>query len=657
MLVMLMLGGLPAQAQSVGACAYGEAEADLDVNHVRARLYNNGNLFWRGQGNVYTVPKWSHANAVFNTVFWAGGLVEGQLRFSGTNYGSFESWPGPLDDLGNPPADCAAFDRIFKISREDLQQYEQTGQATADLRDWPWRLGAPVEDGDGNPDNYDLAAGDRPKRYGDQMAWWVMNDAGNAKTTPPIGLEVQVTAYALHTGDALNNTTFYRYRLLNKGAATLSNAYAGFFVDPDLGDAGNDYVGSDTLREMGFVYNGTDFERSFDGYGDLGPALGYVILQGPLVDRDGKDNDHDGVGDEAGERLGMTSLSCIWKSRGGAAGEPGNSSEFYNCLQGQWRDGSPMTVGADGLGGDKTTRFMFPADPPAYWSEENVGATSFTNYPGDRRFVIGMGSFVMQPGDEQEIVFAIVWSEGLSRLHAVERLKADADLVRAFFAGSYPPAPLPPAPSAAPVPIAPAPGAVLEREEDPFALDRWRPADFSWEPAAQNLYYRVQVAADPSFAAPAGDYLTIGRNQTDVAIGRVISSLQPDLLYYWRVRAENEGGAGPWSEPRPFAVSTTPLPASFAIRGNYPNPFSGTTTLVFDLFALAEVRVEVFDVLGRRVRVVADQRMSPGTGRTLQLDDAGLSSGVYFYRITARVTVDDRPQPAWQATGRMAVVK
>ncbi len=137
-------------------------------------------------------------------------------------YSDWEFWPGPLDENGNPPADCSAYDRIYLVSREDLRRYDQAGSAATDLAEWPWELGAPVVDGDGNPDNYDLAAGDRPDILGDQMAWWVMNDAGNLHLTseaPPMGLEVHVSAFAFERDDVIGNTTFYRYDLVYKGAA------------------------------------------------------------------------------------------------------------------------------------------------------------------------------------------------------------------------------------------------------------------------------------------------------------------------------------------------------------------------------------------------------------------------------------------------------
>lgn len=105
-------------AQQVGTCERGSKQAFLDANSVRAAVYNGGNLFWRGTGNVYTVPKGGDANAIFVANLWIGGLVDGELRFAGTDYGPFEYFPGPLTDSGELPnaADCSAYDRIYEVT-------------------------------------------------------------------------------------------------------------------------------------------------------------------------------------------------------------------------------------------------------------------------------------------------------------------------------------------------------------------------------------------------------------------------------------------------------------------------------------------------------------------------------------------------------------
>ncbi len=419
------------------ACNTGSASRDLDANNVRARLYNNGHLFWRGSGNVYTVPKTGRANAIFASGIWLGGMVGDEMRFAGTDYGPFEFFPGPLDDQGNPPADCSPFDRIFSITSADLDAFEAGEPHTSDIEDWPWDLGAPVVDGDGNPNNYNLEGGDRPELTGTQTAWWIMNDVAGThgwSQSAPIGLEVQVTAFSFRRADALNNTTFYRYKLIYKGSEQLTRAYFGIWSDPDLGNAGDDYVGSDTTLGMGFAYNGDDFDDTSVGYGSQPPAVGYDYFQGPLVNNDGIDNDGDGEIDEDDERIAMSKF-IYYNNDSSPIGNPFTGSEAYGYLRGIWRDGQPVTLGGDGYGGDILVDYMFPGDPVSgeFWSEENIDGDGSRNTPADRRFLLSSGPFIMNPGDEQEIVYGIVWSQGADRLASVAKMKSDDALAQAAF--------------------------------------------------------------------------------------------------------------------------------------------------------------------------------------------------------------------------------
>ncbi len=76
------------------------------------------------------------------------------------------------------------------------------------------------------------------------------------------------------------------------------------------------------------------------------------------------------------------------------------------------------------------------------------------------------------------------------------------------------------------------------------------------------------------------------------------------------------------------------LPTEYALDVNYPNPFNPETTIGFALPESGDVRLEVFDVLGRRVRLLAEGPMNAGWHRvTFRADD--LPSGVYLYRIQA----------------------
>src|SRR5690606_10376899 len=103
------------------------------------------------------------------------------------------------------------------------------------------------------------------------------------------------------------------------------------------------------------------------------PAFGFKIVQGPVGLPNGRDDDRDGVADEDGERLGLTS-AIMHPNAGGPMHDPRTAVEYYRVMQGLWRDGTPITEGGIGYHtGGAVTCFSFPGDPVTaqFWSEEN----------------------------------------------------------------------------------------------------------------------------------------------------------------------------------------------------------------------------------------------------------------------------------------------
>jgi hypothetical protein len=83
------------------------------------------------------------------------------------------------------------------------------------------------------------------------------------------------------------------------------------------------------------------------------------------------------------------------------------------------------------------------------------------------------------------------------------------------------------------------------------------------------------------------------------------------------------------------------MPVSVRLHPNYPNPFNPSTTLCYDLDEPGTVLLEVFDLTGRRVALLADGP-APAGRHTAAFNAAGLASGVYMARLTAGGTVQHR---------------
>ncbi len=93
--------------------------------------------------------------------------------------------------------------------------------------------------------------------------------------------------------------------------------------------------------------------------------------------------------------------------------------------------------------------------------------------------------------------------------------------------------------------------------------------------------------------------------------------------------------------PTAIKRSGDDLPVAVALFQNYPNPFNPSTTIGYQLPVSGHVRLAVFDLLGREVAVLVNERKEAGT-HTVTFEAAGLASGVYFYRLTTPGRVETR---------------
>ena len=477
-------------------CLAATAQTELNINNVRTTILAGGDMWWDLSDGKYEIPKDSDKHSMFAGALWIGGLDDqGNLKVAGMTYrqDGNDFWPGPLnadvasDEYGTVGADvCSDFDKHFVITRQEVEDFVGYNDCLADpncdvsvsyptyegmsatISDWPadrievdgtFDYLAPFADVDGDG-VYTPEAGDYPGYdlqgikdcktddvlFGDQTLWWVFNDNGNIHTETgseaAIGLEIQAQAFGFTTNDEINNMTFYSYKILNRSTSVLNEAYFGQWVDPDLGNYQDDYVGCDVGLGLGYCYNGDADDDGTAGYNydsdDPPPAIGVDFFRGPLADTgDGIDNDRDGQIDEPGEQIIMSKF-VYYNNDFSDFGNPENATHYYGYLKGIWKNGQPMTYGGTGWeASNPECNFMFPDDTdpefsPLYgsWTEITAG-----NDPADRRFLQSAGPFTLEPGAVNYITTGVVWARAAdgNNFASVELMKIADNKAQTLF--------------------------------------------------------------------------------------------------------------------------------------------------------------------------------------------------------------------------------
>jgi hypothetical protein len=423
-----LLLACPSKAQdlySTGSCEPAQADTYLEVGNVRARLFNNGALFWKGSPNVYEVPAGGGVQSAFAASFLVAGKINGEVRTAANRYGPHEFWPGPIPIDGSAPASCSDYDRFWLLDYVDDVRFDPSRQSPSHQKTaWPTQLGAPFIDHNGT-DGYQPHEGDYPEMYGDQQVYWIMNDRGNEHTqfnSKLLGIEVQVHAFGFDTSGDVANTTFYRYRVENKGTSTIKDMAVGMFADVDLGFAGDDYVGTDTSSSMLYFYNADNEDDS--GYGTGPPAIGISILEAFHSEGTLPSNLKAPAGDFA--------TSTFAALGAGVQGDPRSAEDIYNFMNGRWRDGHVLTNGGSGLGfSNDPISFYMPGDPVSgsFWSEVNADGNGFVTGPADRHGFISHGPFDLAPGEWVRFTFAYVWARGANNMDSVVELRDAARFI------------------------------------------------------------------------------------------------------------------------------------------------------------------------------------------------------------------------------------
>jgi len=515
---LIETGGSMWQNRSTGAASY-----EVPAGSGEMVIYSGA--LWMGGVDVNNQLKMAALTFRTGNDFWTGPLSvipgSGNPALSIRDYGAATI----------EPETCLEYDNFYITTKQEVIEFNAWWECSQDpncneqekfegysipnsILDWPAHgdLGifqdfylAPFYDrpGTSTPGTYDpIGSGDYPwydleksvdcrinkqvTLYGDYNMWWVFNDKGNIHTETngdPIGMEIRAQAFAFATNNEINNMTFYNYEVINRSTQTLTNTHFAVWVDSDIGCSGDDYVGCDVQRGLGYQYNADAIDddncQGAQAIGVNPPAIGVDFFEGPYQDNDGLDNPltsdisqakidqgipYDGLGIGYGdgtidnERFGMRRFGYFDPTLAGPGfGDPSQAIDYFNYMLGIWLDGTKLTYGGNGHGGTMQTDYAFPGDSdPLGWGQDGVvmpewSEVSEGNIKGDRRFVQAAGPFTLQPGALNNITFGIVYAKSSSGdpFESVKLVKKADDKAQALFDNCFQILEGPPAPNLA----------------------------------------------------------------------------------------------------------------------------------------------------------------------------------------------------------------
>jgi hypothetical protein len=128
----------------------------------------------------------------------------------------------------------------------------------------------------------------------------------------------------------------------------------------------------------------------------------------------------------------------------------------------------------------------------------------------------------------------------------------------------------------------------------------------------------------------------------------VLSSGTNVQFTLYDVTAVDQNGASIPVNVEPFSITIVSavekegtVPTEFNLSQNYPNPFNPSTTICFEIAGQASVTLSIYDLLGRQIETLVDQRLAPGS-YSVQWNAANRTSGIYFYELRAGNTIQTK---------------
>ncbi len=393
-----------------------------------------------GSGFYWPGGKNSRMTAIFEDGLVWGGIVNGAVKVNGNTHRQGLQAGKILED-GTPDDPGKEKYRVYKIRKnwEELPPGPEKEAYEKDYNEWPVEDGAPWIDVNG--DGAFTRGIDEPEFVGDETLWYVSNDMDPSRSTftygsLPIGLEFQVTVFGFARANMLGDAVFKRYTIINKSGNEIKDIYFGYWSDPDLGNASDDYAGCDTLLNIGYCYNGDEDDEFV--YGFPPPAMGYNFFERPFFPSPGDSALVSGKWKKNYKNVPFNAFISIISGvfppyRDPRQGVYEGSLEFYNMFQGLATNGDDIFDPHTG----ETTTFTCAGDPVLgtgwYFGDGWPGGPG----PNDIRLIYSSGPFDFAPNDTQNVTLGIFMAKGESNIGSIAELRKQSQALQTYIDHNY----------------------------------------------------------------------------------------------------------------------------------------------------------------------------------------------------------------------------
>lgn len=373
---------------------------EIDINSIRTSIDINGPFFNNYASNTaaFEFPKGNNSYGIYSAQMIIASKAAGNTSFI-VNPSSpylYDMKPGPVTNGG-----AHAVNYIVKVSKAEIDMhklaYANPGYTIPHgILNWPANadtsLGmktdlAPFFDSNNNG-CYDPENGDYPAILGDEAIYWINNPLLNLNH-----IELHGMLYGYNSSSpGLNQVLFLKYKIINRSNMMLDSVKAGFFMDADVGNSADDYIGCDSLNNIAYAYNGDLFDENIagrNGYGSNPPAVGVKFLSDSM-------DSH-----------------LLFNVGSGVNGSPGIDQHWVYYMTGRWQNGQNVVYGGNGFNSPGITsiptKYMLTGDPYSNtgWTEQNPGGGQGPHSPGDRRSLSSIPFFSLAPGASKTIDLAV----------------------------------------------------------------------------------------------------------------------------------------------------------------------------------------------------------------------------------------------------------